>query len=84
MTIRLGRYAFDGPYISTDSLQDKSGVYAIHCKREGKYYLIDVGESASVKERVQTPDRRIAGRRIARLRSPTRLTTQPFAATHKR
>jgi hypothetical protein len=39
-------------------LQDRSGVYAIHCRRDEKYYLIDVGESATVKTRVENHDRR--------------------------
>ena len=58
MSITVGNYTFDGPYTDTNSLEDKSGVYAIHCKSsDGKYYLIDVGESATVKSRVEGHDR---------------------------
>lgn len=58
MSITIGRYTFDGPYTSTDRLEDCSGVYTIICQKEGKNYLIDVGESATVKSRVETHDRK--------------------------
>ena len=58
MSINVGRYTFEGPYTITDKLEDRSGVYAIHCYKDNKYYLIDVGESASVKTRVENHDRK--------------------------
>ncbi len=58
MSIRVVNYTFEGPYTSTNNLQDRAGVYAIHCYREGKYYLIDVGESATVRSRVENHDRK--------------------------
>lgn len=58
MSITVGDYTFEGPYSNTSRLQDLSGVYAIHCYRDQKYYLIDVGESAKVKERVDNHDRK--------------------------
>lgn len=33
MSITVGRYTFESPYLSPDNLEDRSGVYAIHCKR---------------------------------------------------
>lgn len=57
MTITVGNYTFEGPYTSTGSLKDNSGVYAIHCLRDGKYYLIDIGESATLKTRIENHDR---------------------------
>src|SRR5262249_35243983 len=57
MTITVGRYTFEGPYENTSSLRDNSGIYAIHCRKGGAYYLIDVGESATVKTRVDNHDR---------------------------
>nr|WP_321356991.1 hypothetical protein [uncultured Draconibacterium sp.] len=57
MAITIGNYSFEGPYTSTDNLQDNSGVYAIHCNVDSKYYLIDIGESAKVKSRIETHDR---------------------------
>jgi hypothetical protein len=58
MSITVGKYTFEGPYISTKELEDKSGVYAIHCLRGGLYFLIDIGESATVKSRVDNHDRK--------------------------
>ena len=57
MSIAIGNYTFDGPYTSTDKLEDRSGIYAIICKKGSKNYLIDVGESTTVKSRVETHDR---------------------------
>ncbi|GBD38316.1 hypothetical protein HRbin37_00563 [bacterium HR37] len=57
MSITIGKYSFEGPYDSTDSLQDRSGVYAILDQRPDGYHLIDVGESSQVKTRVETHDR---------------------------
>jgi len=58
MSITVGRYSFQGPYKDTDSLADRSGVYVIHCSRGNAYYLIDVGESAEVKLRVDSHERK--------------------------
>lgn len=58
MSIIVGRYTFEGPYTDTSSLADRSGVYAIHCYRDGGYYLVDAGESANVKSRVDIHDRK--------------------------
>jgi len=58
MDIEIGDYTFNGPYRSTDSIEDKSGVYAVICIVGNKGYLLDVGESAQVKTRLDTHDRR--------------------------
>ena len=55
--IKIGKHTFEGPYTSTDNLKDRSGVYAIICQNNGKNYVIDVGESAEVKTRIETHDR---------------------------
>lgn len=57
MGITVGKYNFEGPYTKISNLEDSAGVYAIHCYRDEKYYLIDVGESATVKSRVENHDR---------------------------
>jgi hypothetical protein len=56
MSIKLGKYQFEGPYTSVNSLDDRSGVYAILCYN-GQYRVIDIGESAEVKTRVTNHDR---------------------------
>jgi len=58
MTINIGKYTFNGPFSDSSKLSPNSGVYAIHCKRNDKYYLIDVGESHDVKDRVEKHDRK--------------------------
>lgn len=59
MSINIAGYSFDGPYSSADYLEDRSGVYAILCKKDnGDYNLVDVGESATVKSRVENHDRK--------------------------
>lgn len=51
-------YSFDGPYTSTNSLSESSGVYLILCKNpNGNYDTVDIGESANVKQRVESHDR---------------------------
>jgi len=55
--ITIGRYNFDGPYSSTSKLEDRAGVYAIIDARTGENILVDVGESAVVRTRVENHDR---------------------------
>ena len=63
MTVRVkgesGKvYEFEGPYPSTSSLRDRSGVYVILCQTGDKLRVIDVGESARLRTRVETHDRK--------------------------
>ncbi len=58
MSITISGYSFDGPYIGTVKLEDRSGVYAILCYRADKYLVVEVGESATVKTRVEGHDRK--------------------------
>jgi hypothetical protein len=61
MSITIGRWTFEGPYALTESwrLKDQSGVYVILCPTEqNQYRVIDAGESAQVKTRVETHDRK--------------------------
>ena len=57
MSINIGNYTFEGPYGETTYLKDKSGVYAILCKNSGKYHPVDLGESETVKSRVENHNR---------------------------
>jgi hypothetical protein len=50
-------YKIDGPYASSDSLKPRAGVYIIWCKKGDSLTVIDVGESANVKERVNNHER---------------------------
>ncbi|KKN21385.1 hypothetical protein LCGC14_0926020 [marine sediment metagenome] len=58
MNIKLDQYNFDGPYKSTASLEDRSGVYAVLTPTTNtRYKVVDVGESHQVKTRVENHDR---------------------------
>ena len=58
MSIKIGKYDFEGPYTSTANLKDQGGVYTILCQNNGKYNTVDVGESATVKSRIENHDRK--------------------------
>ena len=58
MTVKIGGYDFDGPFKSTDPIEDKSGIYAVLYYKEGKCYLLDVGESSEMKKRLEDHDRK--------------------------
>ena len=55
MSIKIGNYTFEGPFSSTSSLEDRSGVYAILDDDNRK---IDIGESHEVRTRVENHERK--------------------------
>ncbi len=57
MAIQIGRFEFEGPFLSPDRLEDRAGVYAVLTSNGGVYNPVDVGESAQVKTRVAGHDR---------------------------
>lgn len=57
MAINIGNYSFEGPYTLVSSLEDRSGVYVILCRTNSAYNVIDIGESATVRSRVENHDR---------------------------
>jgi hypothetical protein len=57
MAITIGGYNFEGPFTSLDDSRDDSGVFAVVCDREGKKYLLDIGESATVREDIKNHKR---------------------------
>jgi len=57
MSIAIGNYSFEGPFNNASYLKDKPGVYAILCSNNGKYHPVDLGESETVKSRVENHDR---------------------------
>lgn len=63
MSIEIGEYKFEGPYTSTESLRDSPGVYLVLCYGGEKHHPIDVGESKTVKSRVEDHDRKPCWRR---------------------
>lgn len=59
MSIQPKSYPFDGPFDHTGPLRSQSGVYAILGKRptDAQYRVLDIGESHSVRDRVENHDR---------------------------
>jgi len=57
MSITIARYSFAGPFSTKAELEDRSGVYAVLCRKDGSYSVLDVGEAAAVRTRVQSHDR---------------------------
>jgi len=58
MSISICGNNFEGPYTSTDYLKRSAGVYVVLDKRsDGKWHVIDVGESTEVRDRVENHDR---------------------------
>ena len=66
MSIEIAGYRFEGPYESTSDLENRSGVYSILTPTgNSRYKIIDVGESATVRTRVEGHDRKSCWRRNA-------------------
>lgn len=64
MSIRIGNYNFEGPFGSTDGLRNESGVYAILGSNAlGEHTVLDIGESATLRDRVARHDRQDQWRR---------------------
>lgn len=58
MGVRIGNYIFEGPYLSVDDVADRSGVYAVlRANINGKFDVIDIGESHAVHKRLKNHDR---------------------------
>lgn len=56
--IKIGEHRFEGPFTSTDKLEDRSGIYAILSREGSTRYVLDIGESARIKTRVENHDRK--------------------------
>lgn len=58
MTIKIGSYNFEGPFGNTGALRNESGVYAIlGSNGPGEHIVLDIGESATLRDRVARHDR---------------------------
>lgn len=64
MNLKLGRYDFT-LYASAAAVEDKAGVYAVVCKSQDKYRVLDLGESATPQSRLQRHERRPCWQRNA-------------------
>lgn len=59
MSIQVGNYHADGPHGNEASLQARSGVYVIlgRTNQNQRWNVVDVGESADIRDRVSNHDR---------------------------
>lgn len=57
MAIKLGKYSFTGPVASIDRPNEKRGVYAIVCKMDGEYFLLDIVDSSKLRTRGENKDK---------------------------
>lgn len=57
MSLVVSGVTFEGPFSSTDELEDQSGVYLVVDRVNGQNRPIDCGESATVRTRVASHDR---------------------------
>lgn len=56
--MQIQNYKFEGPYYSTDGIYDSGGIYVILDHRtDGEYYVVDVGQSGSIRTRLAAHDR---------------------------
>ena len=57
MSFKRWGYEFDGRYLKPDYLQDAAGVYVVWCENMDDLFVLDVGQSGNVKERLQSHER---------------------------
>jgi len=65
MSIAIRNYAFEGPFADPVSLNNKSGVYAVLTRASStdSYTVVDIGESATMCDRVTNHDRQDSWKR---------------------
>jgi hypothetical protein len=54
----IAQFPFEGPLASLDNIENESGVYAIICEFVDKFYLLDVGQSKNIKEKIVNHERK--------------------------
>ena len=55
--IQVSQYNFEGPYQHTGQLENRSGIYVILTTNNNTNYVVDVGESSQIKDRIENHDR---------------------------
>ena len=60
MSFRLADYSFMGrhPINRMEQINNWPGLYAILCRRKNKHFLVDVGETDSLRSELEESDRR--------------------------
>ncbi len=49
MSIKIGKYHFEGPFMSTNRIQKHAGIFIVLAYRNGRYDPIECGEADNVK-----------------------------------
>jgi hypothetical protein len=55
--IKIGDYRFSGPFTGTSMIENSSGLYAILDNTGSSYEVIDIGETATLKTRIEGHER---------------------------
>jgi hypothetical protein len=59
VTLGTKSYDFEGPFDDSALLENQSGIYLVTTRKsDGKYRVIDVGESVTIKDRLASHDRK--------------------------
>ena len=60
MSFKIADYSFMGAYPidGTDDIKDWPGLYAVLCRRNNKHFLVDVGETNSLRSELEESNRR--------------------------
>ena len=58
MSIAIGEYTFEGPFVISVEPKHASGIYVILCWKNLQYSYIDVGESGDMHDRIANHERR--------------------------
>lgn len=66
MSLNVSGLTFDGPYLSTDDLDDRSGVYLIVDQADGQNHAIDCGSRQMCGDASHRMIAAIVGRGVAR------------------
>lgn len=56
MSIKLGKYSFQGPYLSIDKIKDSLGIYAVVCEVDNEFFLLDVGDISKLRKGIENND----------------------------
>lgn len=57
MGIKIAGYKFNGPYTSAKKIENKAGIYIVHLDKKNNYDVLDIGESAMLKDRMEHHER---------------------------
>lgn len=57
MRFMVENYKFEGPFTSPDQIEEKPGLFAVYCFKDGGYYIIDIDESENIRNAIKNHER---------------------------